>query len=228
MRRHLQVATILALVFLGACSNTTSGLFATPIEGPENTVDVTRLPSLRVVGLVVTVPETLVATERNSYKPIGDIVWREDPFGNRHQQVQTIVESAISSGVASLNGNLPVVLHVEVTRFHALTQRTRYSVGGVHEIGFLLMVTNGRTGDIIVPPYQVDASLAGYGGYQALAAESLGLTQKVRISEYLAAVILQELTGVVPSELASVPGGAALELGEELGGGLTPFIRETN
>ena len=122
---------------------------------------------------MVTVPRSLVSTEANTFKPVADIVWREDPFGDRHQQVKTIFEDAISAGVAPLQGNLPVVLHIEVTRFHALTERTRYSVGGVHEIGFLLTITNGRTGDVIVPAYQVNASLPAFGEARALAAERL-------------------------------------------------------
>jgi len=225
MKRHMPKLMLLALLLVAACSNSVSGLFGTLTTGPQNTVDVTQLPSMRVVGLIVAVPRTLVVSEANTYKPVGDIVWREDPFGDRYQQVQTIFEDAISTGVATMNGDLPVVVHIEVRRFHALTQRTRYSIGGVHEISFLLEVTNGKTGEVIIPAYVVNANLPAFGGEQALAAERVGLTQKVRISEHLAAVIRQELTGIPAVNLASTPGGVTLEFGEELGDELTPFIR---
>ncbi len=185
--RHTQPTILVIFLFLAACSNGVSGMFGNTSQGPEKTVDVTQLPSVRVVGLVVTVPQSLVSNESNSYKPRADIVWREDPLGDRHQQVQTIVENAIGTGVAPLQENLPVVLHIKVTRFHALTERTRYSIGGVHEISFLLLVINGKTGDTLIPVYQVNASLPAFGGEQALAAERVGLIQKVRISEHLAA-----------------------------------------
>ena len=203
MKRPAHLVTVLVLLILAGCSSMTTGMFGTVTEGPENTVQVSRLPSLRVVGLVVTVPRSLVSTESNAFKPVGDIVWREDAFGDRHSQVQTIVEDAISAGVAPLQGNLPVVLHIEITRFHALTERTRYSVGGVQEISFLLTVTNGQTGEVIVPAYQVDASLPAFGGARALAAERVGQTQKVRISDHLARLIQLELTGVPGSDPAS-------------------------
>lgn len=228
MKRHIPAIAILIFLFLGACSTGGAKFLGVTTNGAPKTVDVTRLPSMRVVGLVVVIPETLVASESNSYKPIADIVWREDPFGDRHQQVQTIFEDAISAGVASLQGDLPVVLHIEVTRFHALTQRTRYSIGGVHEIEFLLTVTNGRTGDTIIPSYQIITNLQAFGGAQALAAERVGLTQKVRISEHLAALIKFELTGVPVENLASVPGGPTLEFGQDLGDELSPFIRSAN
>ncbi|MGR3344325.1 MAG: DUF6778 family protein, partial [Paracoccaceae bacterium] len=50
------------------------------------------------------VPETLRVSERNSYKPIADIVWCEDPFGDRHDQVKAIFEEGITRAVASFSG----------------------------------------------------------------------------------------------------------------------------
>ncbi|MEE9388352.1 MAG: DUF6778 family protein [Paracoccaceae bacterium] len=191
-----------ALFLLTACSGNVTGLFGSQFSGLKNAVDVSELPPMRVVGMVIEVPETLVVSEDNSYKPIADIVWREDPFGNRYSQVKTIIENAVASGVSTMSGALPVVLHIQVTRFHALTQRTRNSIGGVHEIHFLLTVTNKRTGEVMVPTYLVDSSLPGFGGTKAIEAERIGLTQKIRISAHLSSRILQELTGVQPVALA--------------------------
>ena len=124
-----------------------------------------------------------------------DIVWRGDALGDRHDQVKTIFEDAIGRAAASFSGDLPVVLHIEVRRFHAVTERTRYTIGGVHEIDFVLSVTNGRTGDVLIPPYFISTNIRAFGGEEALAAEHAGLTQKVRILAHLEELIVSELTG---------------------------------
>jgi len=184
--KPLAVMLLLAACAAGGLNNRT---------GPAKTVDVSQLPSIRVVGVVVSVPETLSVSEANTYKPVADIVWREDPIGDRRAQVQAIIESAAKRASAGLQGNLPVVLHLEVRKFHALTQITRYSFGGNHSIDFLLSITSGQTGDEIVPPYFVSTDLRAFGGDQAIAAEHAGQTQKVRITQHLAGLIRQELTG---------------------------------
>ncbi len=195
------VLAVLVALFLVGCSPEAGPLGQ---KGTARPVDVTRLPSMRVVGLDITVPRSLVVSEADSYKPVADIVWRGDPYGDRYEQVKAIFEEGIGRGVRSLQGNLPVVVHVEVRKFHALTERTRYSIGGTHAIDFILSVTNGRTGEVIIPPYLVSTRLKGYGGAKALAAERIGLTQKVRITTHLAGLIRQELTGI-PARPAPEP-----------------------
>ncbi len=142
----------------------------------------------------VHVPETLRVSEANTYLPNSDIVWREDPMGNRHQQVKTIFEDALRTGAETMNGEIPVSIYVEVRRFHALTERARYTTGGVHAIKFGLAVRDLRTGAFVFEPRMVEADLKAYGGMQALVAEARGQTQKVRISAFLAEVLRQELT----------------------------------
>ena len=149
---------------------------------------------VRVTSVLVRVPRELEVSEANRYLPRGDIVWREDPAGDRHGQVQTIVQAAMERGVAGLDGAVPVALDVQVTRFHALTEKARYSVGGVHAITFEMAVKNPETGDLLMPIRTVRADLKAYGGQQALDAMARGETQKVRITEHLAGVIQQELT----------------------------------
>ena len=51
----------------------------------------------QVTEITVIVPETLSVSEANSIKPRADIVWREDPLGNRHAQVQAVVQEAMDS-----------------------------------------------------------------------------------------------------------------------------------
>lgn len=151
-------------------------------------------PRIRVEKIRVVVPRTLEVSEANRYLPAGDIVWREDPIGDRHEQVQSIFQSGLEKGTARMNGARPVSLYVQVMRFHALTEKARYTTGGVHSIKFGLAVRDLTTGNFLTEPRVIEADLKAYGGRQALEAESNGLTQKVRITEHLAEVIWEELT----------------------------------
>lgn len=150
--------------------------------------------SIRVSSVRVSVPKTLVVNEANEYYPKGDIVWREDPPGDRHAQVKAIFDAAMHAGTRSFRGSVPVRLDIEVRRFHALSQKARYSIGGVHAITFTLVVRDLRNGQVIGTPRVVRADLKALGGSEAIAADAQGLTQKRRITSHLAKVIQQELT----------------------------------
>ena len=164
---------------------------ATP--GAARPLDLMHSP-VTVQAVTVRVPRSLRVSESNGFLPAGDIVWREDPIGDRHTQVQKIFEDALLTGVQPLNGSVPVNIDVKVRRFHALTEKARYTTGGTHSITFDLAITAPDTGELIVPVRTVRADLPAFGGQQALNAERRGLTQKVRISDHLAEVIRQELT----------------------------------
>ena len=163
-------------------------------EGYESLPQIDPLPALRVCSVTVEVPRTLTVSEANSYLPKGDIVWREDPFGDRYVQVQAIVQRAMEAGSASLEGPIDAALHVEVQRFHALTQKARYTTGGIHAITFKMRLTDPATGTLLRPEKVVEADLKAFGGARALEAMTRGQTQKVRITGHLASVIRQELT----------------------------------
>lgn len=147
-----------------------------------------------VQAVHVRVPDTLTVSEANSYLPKGDIVWREDPIGNRHEQVKAIVQDAMERGVSGLNGPVAVTLDIELRKFHALTEKARYTVGGVHGLSFVMTLRDAATGEALMPPRLIRADLDAFGGAQALRAEARGQTQKVRIAGHLAEVIRQELT----------------------------------
>ncbi|MFV0514117.1 MAG: DUF6778 family protein [Jhaorihella sp.] len=147
-----------------------------------------------VNSVTVRVPRSLKVSERNSYLPRGDIVWRGDPMGDRHAQVQKIFQDALGRGAAQLQGPVSVDLDVQVRRFHALTEKARYSTGGVHAITFDLALKDPASGALLMPIRTIRADLKGYGGQQAIQADARGETQKVRISNHLAEVIRQELT----------------------------------
>ena len=152
------------------------------------------MPSYRVEKVNVIVPDSLIVSEANRYYPSGDIVWREDPPGDRHQQVAAILEDAMARGTARVQGQVPVIIDVQLLRFHALTEKTRYTVGGVHSIKFGLSIRSAETGLLLEERRVVQADLLGYGGQRAIAAERQGQTQKVRITAHLAKVIEEELT----------------------------------
>jgi hypothetical protein len=152
------------------------------------------VPSYRVSSINVDVPRTLLVSEANSYKPRGDIVWRGDLPGDRFEQVKAIFDAAMATGTAGIQGDVPIIIDIQVTRFHALTEKTRYTVGGVHEIEFMLAIRSSETGLMLREPRKVVADLVGYGGQQAIDAERQGQTEKVRISAHLANVIRTELS----------------------------------
>ena len=185
----------IAISFLGvsltACATFDPATRSAPleVEGFQ-----TLEPSFDVTELRIAVPKSLRVSEANVYYPIADIVWRGDPIGDRHKQVLDIFAVSMPRGTARLEGVQPVAVDVEVTRFHSLTEKARYSVGGVHSIRFYLTVSDARTGLEIVPRRLVNADLAALGGRNAIAADREGKTQKVRISNHLAQVIEQELS----------------------------------
>ncbi len=147
-----------------------------------------------VTDIRITVPRSLTVSEANTFKPRADIVWREDPLGDRYEQVGAIMQAALDRGVQTLKTGREVVLDVTLKNFHALTQRTRYTFGGTHAISFDLTVLDAKTGAVVEPTRTIKADFRAYGGMEALAAEARGETQKVRITDHLAKVMLYEMT----------------------------------
>ncbi|RKF15175.1 hypothetical protein D6850_10055 [Roseovarius spongiae] len=189
----MQTLKIIAAVLMGlavsACAapetatrNATMPMPAQPMQA-----------QLDVKSVTVTVPRTLKVSEANRFYPGGDIVWREDPMGDRHAQVQRIVEDAMTRGVAGLDTGTPVALDIQVARFHALTQKARYTTGGVHDLKFTMTLRDPETGAALTEPRMITADLKGFGGRKAIEAERRGQTQKVRITNRLAEVIRAEL-----------------------------------
>jgi hypothetical protein len=141
-----------------------------------------------IASLEIVVPRTLSVSEANSIKPASDIVWREDPLGDRYAQVETLLRDALSPVLTPREGAAtPVVVAIEITRFHALTERARYTTGGEHEIEFILTVRHAETGEILSGPRPVDLTFRALGGQAAIEAEAQGITQRVRITERLQA-----------------------------------------
>lgn len=150
----------------------------------------------------VDVPLSLSASEANVFAPSADIVWQEElllPGTTRHAQVDEIMTEAITRGASGLSGSTPVDLNVEVTRFHALSDyaRVRLVDEGVHDITFLMEVVDSSTGDVLVPETEIRTDLIAFAGQESIDALAQGITQRVRITDHVAASIFGFL-GVGP------------------------------
>ena len=196
MRR---IAAVFLAVILAACSSSTSFDAASPVDAHR------IAPAVRVVDYEVVVPRDLTTSEAHLYYPLVDIVWREDAPGDRHAQVEAIFDSALSWGLAAFNRGRAVRVQVQVQKFHALSQKARYSVGGVHTIRFSLVVVDARTNGALYGPVEVDADLIALGGARAIAAEQAGVTQKRRITQHLAGTV-QKILLEAGMGLAREPG----------------------
>lgn len=185
------VAAAMLGLGLSACGSADTATRNAPLDAPA--LRAVAVP-LDVQEIRVTVPKSLKVSEANSYYPMGDIVWREDAPGDRHAQVKAIFETALARGVGDgVPGGMPVLLDVQVTRFHALSEKARYTIGGMHSIHFTATLRHPETGAPYGPAKPIKASFKAYGGQAAIAAERQGITQKVRITDHLAQVIRGEL-----------------------------------
>ncbi|MDG3042356.1 DUF6778 family protein [Roseicyclus marinus] len=141
-----------------------------------------------IVEVRIDVPRSLTVSEANSIRPFADIVWREDPMGDRYEQVEALMTEALAPVLRPRDAaSTPVIVSLEVMQFHALTERARYTTGGAHEIVFMLTVADARTGRVLSGPRPVDLTFRAAGGQAALAEEAQGITQRVRVTERLQA-----------------------------------------
>ena len=145
----------------------------------------------RLAEVRVDVPRSLTVSEAKSLLPSADIVWREDPLGDRHAQVDKIMTDAITRGTDGLRGPRAVIIDVTVTRFHALTfeAETRPQNWGVHNINFNATVLDARTGEVLVPQTAIRAELPAYSGTQMREARRQGQTQKSMITNHVAKTV---------------------------------------
>lgn len=148
---------------------------------------------INVTKVSVTVPSTLKVSEAHRYYPFADIVWRGEPVGNRHAQVGTIFKEAAARGTAPYKKGTAITVEIEVARFHAVTEMTRTSIGGVHSMRFFMTVKDAKTGRVIDGPRYVIADTNAAGGQRAVNEDKAGRTQRVVVVERLAQVIQNEL-----------------------------------
>ena len=164
---------------------------------PTVAIPISTEPYL-IAGTTIRVPQSLRVSEANVFYPIADIVWRGEPRGDRHVQVQAIYAEAMGRATAELTTGRAVLVDVEITRFHCLTEKTRYTVGGTHSLHFILTLRDAETGAIIEGPRAIIADVKAAGGSIAVAEEAEGLTQRIVVVNRLAEVLAYELTHHVP------------------------------
>lgn len=180
---------------LSACMNVDT-MRNVPVDVAPPTADpVVVSPDWRVLDVRVNVPRDLLVSEANDYLPAADIVWTEDPKGDRHEQVRAILDEAITMGTSHLRGTHDVYIDVELRQFHALSEKARATVGGNHDIAFDYVVRDAQTGADIVGPERVVTRLKAFGGVSALAAVRRGETQKWRITQHLAGLMSNMTVG---------------------------------
>jgi len=192
-RFRIATALILALGLSACGAYDLSSRNATPAEVLTHQDSTIALPAIRVVDTKILVPSDLQVSEANTYYPMGDIVWRGDPYGDRYAQLDAILNDSMALAQKGHTGTQPAVVEITLRRFHAMTEKTRYTVGGVHSIRFELTLRDPATGQALMPTRTIRADLKGYGGDRALEAERAGLTQKVRVTHHLANVLRAEL-----------------------------------
>jgi hypothetical protein len=175
----------LSSLILSACVG--GGSFKT--EYDRLSPDVSR--GWRLAEVQVDVPRSLSVSESKSLLPSADIVWREDPMGDRYTQVGKIMQAAVLRGAQGLRGSRPVVVSITVTRFHALTYEAELSKSdwGVHNVDFIAQVTDARTGEVLVAPTKIRAETPAWSGERMREARRKGITQKSMISNHVAATV---------------------------------------
>ena len=184
------IAAVATAASLSACASVETATRNAPLV-PETVQPVSA--ALNIAAVNVTVPYSLRASEANSYYPMGDIVWRGEPLADRHQQVKAIFEDGLSKAAAKTQGSVPVQVNIEVERFHALTEKARYTVGGRHELQFTLQLSNPETGQAYTEPRKITTNIKAFGGARAIAAERNGITQRLRITDHIGDVVAETL-----------------------------------
>lgn len=147
--------------------------------------------SWRLAEVRVSVPKSLAVSEAKTLLPSADIVWREDPLGDRHAQVGKIIQTAVLRGAQGLRGSRPVIIDITVTRFHALTFEAELSNSdwGVHNIDFIAQVVDARTGEVLLPATKIRAETPAWSGEKMKALRARGQTQKSIITNHVAATV---------------------------------------
>lgn len=192
MALYRTVVAIATVLLLSSCGGTKLISAASRDKGMHQPPEVQATYNVTKVNF--SFDPRMEVSEANSYFPGKDLVWREDSYGDRFAQVRVIMEEALARGVSGIKGSRPVVVDVKLTRFHALTEKTRFSsLPATHDIQYDLTVRDARTGAVLEGPRHVDGEFKALTGDAAIAAARSGQTQKVRIQAEMVARIRREL-----------------------------------
>lgn len=165
---------IAATLGLAACGGSNWETSYTPVEGAT--------ANYRLASVSVSVPSTLTVSESETvYVPKADIVWVEEPAGDRRAQVKAIFEEGIAAGASGLRGATPVRIEAVVQKFHALNLKSRFSAPagtGVYDIAFIARIVDARTGAVLVPDQIINADAPALTGAAAAQEHAQGKTQR--------------------------------------------------
>lgn len=188
---------LLASLFsaLSACTLTQQTAAVFEVNGSTSEVSEPVIRDYALVSAKISIPRTLKVSEANMYYPMADIVWRGDAPGDRYAQIGSLFSDAVEMAKPALTGAVPVKIGVTLIRFHGVTEKTRSSVGGVYNILFTFTVRNAQTGEIIEPARVIEADLPAPGGQVAMLQDVMGQTERVRVTDFLAYVLVTELGG---------------------------------
>jgi hypothetical protein len=156
---------------------------------------VVQVPQYDIKAVSVVAPRTLRVSEANLIKPVADIVWRGDPKGDRYTQVEAIIADAAGQATARMGKGRAALLDLEVTRFHALTEKARYVLpfGGEFEIGLIVTLRDAKTGALIDGPREIARDVAASTGKHAIEEEAKGYTEKKAVTEAAFQLLRDEL-----------------------------------
>ncbi|MBR2574467.1 MAG: hypothetical protein IKE14_09070 [Loktanella sp.] len=133
-------------------------------------------------------------SEENSLYPQADIVWHGDVPGDRIAQIGALFDAAATRNMAAtVNGLKPVTLDITLVRFHGLTRRAQFSTGGVYHIVFDMTLRDYRSGTVIEPARRIVANLEAWGGNANARLDAQGVTEKVRVTDFLTSVLAEQL-----------------------------------
>lgn len=192
-----KMITIVALgLGVAGCASIDTVSRNIPLETSTFDIEAQVAPrSYAIEAMTFSTIDELSVSEANSYYPQADVVWRGDPIGDRVAQVEAMFQTAATRNKERLEGDTPVVVDIQLVRFQGVTERTRFSIGGVYNIVFNMRVRNAETGEVIEDSRRILADLSAPGGIAALMQEQRGQTEKVRVTDFLTQVFSDELTG---------------------------------
>lgn len=207
MTTGLKLAAILGCLSLAACAQ--FGLTnpdASLVSGSGTTdAQVVMQSQYDIEATQVLVPRSLRVSDANVFYPDADIVWHGELPGDRHQQVEAIFAEAVADATSSMNTGRKVSVEFDLIRFHSVTPKTRFTLGGVHNVVFLMTLRDSATDAVIDGPRKVIANSKAVRGSKAIAEDQAGRTMRVVIKERLTEVLRRELSIPLVVEPADDP-----------------------
>lgn len=203
MHHKISVAAVCILA-LTACSGSKTSVHNLPM--PDGAV-ASPFPKsgiseqvYHVANLRIDVPEDLVVSEANQLIPHADIVWRGEPFGDRHAQVRALFEESFAAMDHQIGEAVDV--SIKVTRFHGLTEKARFLTGGNYAIYFEIALTDPASGKLVRAPQLVKIDEWVKGGNQPVLDEEEGVTERTRVIGFIKDELQKLLGQVEPVEKA--------------------------